>query len=313
MLLQRACFHGPARQMLLSHVKRPASSRRLASSFVERALRAPKGYFMPRIAVGTLAAVSAGAAFDLLLRWVSKPPAEYMDGEDWSWVSDWDKQLEADAAGELPPQTAAAIAAAEKICRAADRSVGRRHLIFVRHAQPGDGKPLSVLGERQAELTAARLAKQFGPEAVVFHSGAAEAKATAETIGRVLGKAKVKESPLLREGIPLVPSPSPEGLESLPEEELFCDAARAEGALRAHLWRPTGQQPEKTSVEVVVGHGNMIRYLVCRCLQLPPTAWSRMAANHGTVSWLEIGSDGSVLLREFGSAGHLSKDLLTYT
>ena len=62
-----------------------------------------------------------------------------------------------------------------------------------------------------------------------------------------------------------------------------------------------------------------------RALQLNPHAWARLAANHATVSWLEVQSDGlaprpivsrrpflEVKLREFGSSGHLPVELQTY-
>mmetsp|Transcript_59238 Transcript_59238/g.183988 ORF Transcript_59238/g.183988 Transcript_59238/m.183988 type:complete len:110 (-) Transcript_59238:19-348(-) len=87
---------------------------------------------------------------------------------------------------------------------------------------------------------------------------------------------------------------------------------RAEGALRALLWRPSGSRPDEASVEIVVSHGNLIRYLVCRALQLPPTAWSRLAAFHCAVTWIDVDSEGGVALREFGGVGHLPPELMTY-
>ncbi|CAE7205318.1 pgam5 [Symbiodinium pilosum] len=145
---------------------------------------------------------------------------------------------------------------------------------------------------------------------VIFHSPAPEAKATAEAIQKALGKVRTKESPLLAEGIPMVPSPAPEQLETIPAEILANDGARAEGALRTHVWQPSGGVD--TTAEVVVGHGNSIRYMLCRALQLSPAVWSRFAAGHCTISWIEIRSDGAVVLREFGGAGHLPQELQSY-
>ena len=38
---------------------------------------------------------------------------------------------------------------------------------------------------------------------------------------------------------------------------------------------------EKTSVDVLVCHGNVIRYFVCRALQFDPQGWLRMAVHNG--------------------------------
>ncbi|CAL1132694.1 unnamed protein product [Cladocopium goreaui] len=285
---------------------------------------------MAGIAVGCLAAVSAGAIYDLTSRWVGRQ-------DDEEWLEDWEEEL-ADEAG-VPPEIAASFVVARELRQASDPLVGTRHLIFVRHGQPSDGvEQLSEIGLQQAELTAVRLATQIkdvkykellpccsahatpsskssccvrGGWQVIFHSSAEEAKATAKIIKKSLGKVALKESPLLAEGVPLVPSPAPEVLRELPAEALVGDMSRAEGALRTHLWRPAGG-PE-SSAEVIVAHGNVIRYVICRALQLNPSAWSRFAAGHATISWLEIQSDGLVKLREFGGSGHLPLDIRTYT
>eukprot|EP00439_Symbiodinium_sp_Y106_P079884 s7_g18.t1 len=281
------------------------ASSRSASSLRDRLLpKLPKGYWLPTIAVGCFTIVSSGALFDLAIRWISR-----REEDSDEWVEDWDEQLLED--GGFPEDIAAALAAGRGLRQSYDH-VGTRHVFFVRHAQPGDGEPLTSLGIRQAEATAQRLQSQIVnlKRKVIFHSPAPEAKATADIIQKTLGKVRTKESPLLAEGIPVVPSPAPEQLQEIPHEVLASDGARAEGALRTHVWRPAGG-PD-ASAEVVIGHGNLIRYLVCRALQLSPLVWSRFAAGHSTISWIEIRSDGAVLLREFGSAGHLPQELQSY-
>ncbi|CAE8640747.1 unnamed protein product [Polarella glacialis] len=157
-----------------------------ASSSAAERMRAPAGYFLPRLAVGTLAAVACGAAIELAGRYLAAPPPQ--EDEDWgTWNEAWDQQLAADVAAagdQIPQQTAAALAAAEQLRRtSSDRRVGTRHVIFVRHGQPGsDRTPLSSEGLRQAELTGKRLRAQFGEVAAVFHSPSPEARATAEAI-----------------------------------------------------------------------------------------------------------------------------------
>lgn len=56
----------------------------------------------------------------------------------------------------------------------------------------------------------------------------------------------------------------------------------------------------------------MIRYLVCRALQLPPETWKRIAVWNASITVLEMYSDGRVSLRFFTDIGHLPTDLVTY-
>ncbi|CAJ1327730.1 unnamed protein product [Effrenium voratum] len=185
------------------------------------------GKRLASVAVGCLAFVSAGAVYDLMSQWVSKRIEE-------EWAEDWDEEL-ADEEG-APKEMAAAFALARSL-RYQRNNVGTRHLLFVRHAQPGEAEPLSPLGLQQAELAAQRIFSQVGLSKykVIFHAPSAEAKATADVIQKRLGKVLAKESDLLVEGVPMVPDPAPEQLQQLPKDVLFKDMVRAEGALRTHL------------------------------------------------------------------------------
>lgn len=224
------------------------------------------------------------------------------------WDADWDN---------APPGTVGEAARALRNA-AVDRDVGRRHVLFVRHAQAAGGGGLSAAGRKQAEATGRRLRELVEANgasvAAVYHSGAPEAAATAEILRACLpGSPRLAASELLAEGVPFVPSPAPLALAALGEEELRPAALRAEDAFRAHVWRPSGERREQVSVEVVVGHGNSLRYILCRALQLHPAAWSRLAAYHCGVTWLDIDCEGTVVLREFGGVGHLPKGLVTYS
>lgn len=258
--------------------------------------------------------------YELISRAFGPAPVKFVGrkwDDDWDWDVIGTSADLSNAGRELGPAEAAIVAAAQSR-RDADTQVGARHIIFIRHAQPeGDGgsgkKPLSATGEHQAELTGKRLKLLFDEVRAVYHSGVGEARQTAEVIHRHLGKnCAIFESALLAEGVPTIPSPSPEALSDLPPEDVALDGARAEGAFSAHVWTPTGEHADRNTVEVVVGHGNVIRYLVCRALQLSPSAWSRLAANHCAVSWLVIDCEGGVTMREFGGVGHLPPDLVTY-
>merc|ERR1712029_186986 len=81
---------------------------------------------------------------------------------------------------------------------------------------------------------------------------------------------------LIRAGPPCPPDPP--SSEWTPDPfEFYQEGARIEAAFRKYFHRAEPSQ-EKTSVEVLVCHGNVIRYFVCRALQWDPRGWLRMAS-----------------------------------
>jgi serine/threonine-protein phosphatase PGAM5 len=66
------------------------------------------------------------------------------------------------------------------------------------------------------------------------------------------------------------------------------------------------QQPHQHEFEIIVGHANVIRYFVCRALQLPPEAWLRFCNFNCSITYLVIRPSGTVSCRMFGDTGHLN-------
>eukprot|EP00522_Entomoneis_paludosa_P019059 CAMPEP_0172448912 /NCGR_PEP_ID=MMETSP1065-20121228/7799_1 /TAXON_ID=265537 /ORGANISM="Amphiprora paludosa, Strain CCMP125" /LENGTH=430 /DNA_ID=CAMNT_0013200505 /DNA_START=9 /DNA_END=1301 /DNA_ORIENTATION=- len=65
--------------------------------------------------------------------------------------------------------------------------------------------------------------------------------------------------------------------------------------------------------EVIVGHGNIIRYFFCRALQLPPEAWLRISTFNCSITYLIIYPNGYVSCRMLGDVGHLGYDSTTFS
>ncbi|AYU83783.1 phosphoglycerate mutase family member 5, putative [Leishmania donovani] len=82
----------------------------------------------------------------------------------------------------------------------------------------------------------------------------------------------------------------------------------AEAVFERYFHRPV---ESGTSVEIIVGHANMIRYLTMRALQLPPEAWLRTSLPHCSVTTITIRGTGHVSLVGMGSYGHLPPDMVT--
>ena len=73
----------------------------------------------------------------------------------------------------------------------------------------------------------------------------------------------------------------------------------------------TVESSEHARAEIVVCHGNVIRYFVLRALQLPADRWLHLSVGHCSVTHLVLQPDGRVELRRLGDQSHLPKDLRT--
>jgi serine/threonine-protein phosphatase PGAM5 len=112
---------------------------------------------------------------------------------------------------------------------------------------------------------------------------------------------------LLNERFPCDPEPA------YPKRAKVAHMRLVEEAFRKYIHRPDeaaqGQPPATT--ELMVGHGNIIRYFTCRALQLPPEAWLRLSIPHCSVTSLVMRRNGTVKLVTYGSFSHLAPQLQT--
>jgi len=65
--------------------------------------------------------------------------------------------------------------------------------------------------------------------------------------------------------------------------------------------------------EIVVCHGNVIRFFFLRALQLPPEAWLRLCSFNCSLSYFVVRPTGSVSCRTFGDIGHLGMNEATFS
>jgi len=193
-----------------------------------------------------------------------------------------------------------------------------RHVILVRHGQyvhSDEGKQFKVLtplGNEQAQLTGERLkALNINFDNIVI-STMVRAQQTGKIIGAQLPGVPQENCSLLEEGSPYPVNPSRAELETYEWRLLtFADNPRIEGAFRKYIHRADPEQ-EKDSYDLLVCHGNVIRYFACRALQFPPEGWLRMSIANCGITWITIRPNGRVSLRGLGDVGHLPSDLITY-
>mmetsp|Transcript_29982 Transcript_29982/g.59550 ORF Transcript_29982/g.59550 Transcript_29982/m.59550 type:complete len:385 (+) Transcript_29982:181-1335(+) len=71
--------------------------------------------------------------------------------------------------------------------------------------------------------------------------------------------------------------------------------------------------PSNHEFEIIVCHGNVIRYFFMRALQLPPEAWLRLCTFNCSLAYFTLRSEGGVSCRSLGDMGHLTPEEITFS
>lgn len=167
---------------------------------------------------------------------------------------------------------------------------------------------LTAVGMQQAELTAQRL--QSLPIDHIYASTLPRAMQTATIIAQALPQVPIISNRDLWECIPHVPTALAAWADDYPAAALKRDQEQAAAAFERYF-QPTENNTNKQ--DVIVCHGNLIRYFVCRVLQVSLDAWINMHPYNGGVSTVQIQADGECKLISFNDIGHLPADLLSFT
>jgi len=190
----------------------------------------------------------------------------------------------------------------------------RRTIYLIRHGQytpeegqdtkpPGTG--LTETGVQQAEMTADFLADI--PFTKLCASTMLRAKQTAKIIQSRFPHLRLKTSKRLCEIIPPVPYLAMKYVKEISHERIARDRHQAERAYAAYF-KPAGN---KNEVEVIVSHGNLIRYFTCRVLQISPLVWMNFETYNCSITTVELDENGNAILLSYNESGHLSEKLRT--
>lgn len=87
-----------------------------------------------------------------------------------------------------------------------------------------------------------------------------------------------------------------------------CDAQLAAAAARLLVPATAGADQN----DIVVCHGNVIRWLVCRALRVDPEAWLGMSIANCSLTVIQVKADGSCKLVSFADSGHIPWSQTTY-
>ena len=191
---------------------------------------------------------------------------------------------------------------------------GIRYLYLIRHGMydrdtTGTDRSmngLNALGHAQARLLGARLAG-FGVSFSSFvTSDFTRARETAGEIGRALGISAVEDT-LIHECTPTT-ARAEYSLYHTREENALCDAQ-----LQAAWEKYVSPSPAADAHDILVCHGNVIRWFVGKALGLEATHWYAMEIANASLTVIAVRSDGTARLVVFSDVGHIPVEKQTWT
>lgn len=214
-----------------------------------------------------------------------------------------------------------------------------RHIYLVRHAQREPvagpdtyGPGLTLLGWKQAHLTARRLASLTID--VIYTSSLRRTMETARIIALEFDSIPIRPSALLWECIPAIPDYAIEwhrthpnadpdkvkvpvqmkpwvGLwgEEVTLKEIEEGFEQAKAAWEKYFVPVAPRGKDRN--EIIVCHGNIMRYFVMRALMVPPEGWQNTDIYNCGISEIVIHSDGRIMLMSHNDNGHLPDEMKT--
>jgi broad specificity phosphatase PhoE len=195
--------------------------------------------------------------------------------------------------------------------------MAQRILYLVRHGQQaprttvpaeddGLGTGLTRLGVQQAKAVARRL--RDVPLAAIHTSTLRRAAQTAKALAGVLPNVPVYGSPELWEAMPAVPAGLPVDIAAALLIQANEDESRINDAFDLYFKPPDGAEDVH---EALVCHGNLIRFFVCRALQVPTAAWANMLLHNAALTVIHVEEDGRRVLVSHNDLGHLPPEMRT--
>lgn len=194
-----------------------------------------------------------------------------------------------------------------------------RTLYLIRHGQYDtgvqhrDGGNLTRMGIEQAKYAAQAFVNL--PINAIHCSTMIRAVETANIISQLV-KMDFQTYDLLREAIPSIPPRIAEHILALMQndpsfthETIHEERKRADAAFE-HFFTAPDEDSEPIH-ELLVCHGNILRYLTCRALDINVDTWAKMNINHCAITSISVDSQGRMRLVTHNETRHLPPELVT--
>jgi serine/threonine-protein phosphatase PGAM5 len=169
---------------------------------------------------------------------------------------------------------------------------------------PELGPGLNALGIAQARLVAARLRGLPFHFDTITSSTMTRARETATIIHDSLNEVMFGGSARFSECTP----PAFRKLPDEPPDSQASCAQRLDDAF-AVLFVPARTA---TRNDLVVAHGNVIRYFVMKALKADTRSWLAMSVAHASITIIRISGDGTIQVLAVGDAGHIPPNLQSW-
>lgn len=197
--------------------------------------------------------------------------------------------------------------------------MAQRMLFLIRHGQyeskPDDGELgglLTDLGRQQAQMVGALLS---GMNLTEIHcSSMRRAKETAQIIADLIPDIDPTPTQLLWELIPTVPPHLADVFQVMSDQNPYFDIEEVpeKRALADQAFETFFHTANNGADNLaLVCHGNIIRYLVCRALNIDLDKWSDMYINHCSLTSILVEPNSNMVLVSYNETGHLPKHMKT--
>jgi serine/threonine-protein phosphatase PGAM5 len=182
-----------------------------------------------------------------------------------------------------------------------------RHGEYVHGDESVDEGHLVTLGKQQSRMVAARLDAWPIDFDSIQASTYNRARETGEIIAQWFPQLQLTLHDDLRECT--MATWRQDIMENLdPGEAEQCEA-RLERAFARIFVPPTKGRDEH---DIVVCHGNVIRWMVTKVLGVEPASWLQMSIANCSITVVQVRSDGAMKLISFGDSGHIPYEMTSY-
>ena len=193
---------------------------------------------------------------------------------------------------------------------------GVRTIYLIRHGEYNQtdtsdsdiGNVLTPLGIAQARLLSARLKGMSVKFTSLVSSTMIRAKQTAQIINADFPELELKESNLIRECTP--PTWREDIMVKTDPKELSECVDNLEKAFREFFISSPDANDRN---DIIVCHGNVIRYFVAKVLKVDTMSWLQMSITNCSLTIIRIMPDGTMKLDAFSDYGHIPENMRTFS
>lgn len=195
-------------------------------------------------------------------------------------------------------------------------SKGIRTIYLIRHgdyAPQDDSIPdslnvLTSLGIAQARLVSTRLKSMNINFNSLISSTMTRAKQTSQVIINDFSEIIFEQSDLIRECTP------PTWREDIMAETNTLEVEECVNNLEQAFQKYFIPSPDiKDRNDIIVCHGNVIRYFVTKILKVDTMSWLQMSISNCSLTIIRILPDGNMKLDAFSDYGHIPENMRTFT